>query len=508
MQLTYTNTAEYSQIIDDLRKSFTNNLTKSLSYRKRQLRQLYKLLEENEDEICDALYKDLRRPKTETMIGEISWCKKESLDAIENLDGWSKPEYVKVGIAHALNGCHIRREPAGTVLIIGAWNYPVLLLLAPFIGAISAGCTVILKPSEVPDNTSATLTKLISKYLDQNAYRVVNGGSEETMELLQFRFDHIFYTGSGRVGKIIMTEAAKHLTPVTLELGGKSPAIIAKDADIPIVARRLIWGKTFNCGQTCVAPDYIICERSVQEALIKEFPRVIKEFLGENPQKSKDYSRIINQKQFDRLNNMLKKTSGKIIYGGITDRDELYISPTIVSDVTEDDELMQHEIFGPIFPIMVVNDLEEALEFVRSRDIPLAIYPFSRSDKTIQHVLDNTRSGATVINDCLMQASVMTLPFGGQGHSGMGSYRGKRSYDVFTHERSVMNTPYFFEKFIGFRYPPYTQRNDKIANWLFFSRWKGRSLFRGVLGAVIVLFLAYYSHKSEKLVGYVRNYFS
>ncbi|CAG8482794.1 1273_t:CDS:2, partial [Acaulospora colombiana] len=498
-------------IIDDLRKSFFDQLTRPVIYRKKQLERLYDLLEENEDRICDALYRDLHKSKIESMVGEISWCKKESLDAIENLDNWVKPEYVQVGIAHKLNSCHLRKEPLGTVLIIGAWNYPVLLLLAPFIGAISAGCTAVLKPSEVAENTSSVLTELFPKYLDQNAYRIVNGGSQETSALLKFRFDHIFYTGSGHVGKIIMTEAAKSLTPVTLELGGKSPAIIANDAVIPIAAKRLLWGKTFNCGQTCVAPDYIICERSVQEAFIKEAPKIVKELYGENPQEHKDYCRIINQRHFDRLKSLLDQTNGKIAYGGNTDRDSLYISPTIVSNVPKDDVLMQQEIFGPIFPMVVVNNIEEALEFVRSNDIPLSLYPFSASNQTIQYILNNTRSGMTVVNDCLMQATVPTLPFGGQGHSGIGSYRGKRSFDVFIHKRPVMSTPFVCEKLMEFRYPPYTERNYKIVNWLFFNKKKdgGGSGFKGLLGIIFILFLAYSIRADvySRFVDLAKNFF-
>ncbi|CAG8469229.1 9677_t:CDS:10 [Diversispora eburnea] len=396
-------------IVEALRRSFFSNLTKPLSYRKNQLKQLYNLLDENDQELCDALQKDLRRPRTETMLGEIAMIKQEIYDSIENLDTWAKPEFVKVGIAHKLNKCRIRKEPVGSVLIIGAWNFPILLLLLPFVGAIAAGCTVILKPSEISENCATVITELFPKYLDQNSYRIVNGDVKVTTVLLENRFDHIFYTGNGIVGRIIMGAAAKHLTPVTLELGGKSPAIVANDAD----------------------------------AFVKEVPRIVKELYGSDPQNSPDSSRIISQKHFNRLTDLLNKTEGKIVYGGNKDKNDLFFPPTIVSDVPKYDSLMQEELFGPILPIVVVENLDEALEFVRSKDIPLAIYPFSNNEKTIE----NSRL-YVLINDCFMQFSVSTLPFGGQGHSGIGNYRGKRTFDTFSHERSVMTSPLILERLV------------------------------------------------------------
>ncbi|CAG8566628.1 1136_t:CDS:2 [Dentiscutata heterogama] len=480
MTLIHTNIDELPQIVQELRKSFRSNLTEPLSYRKKQLRNFYRMIDENEQAIYDALYKDLHKQKHEAFVGEIGWVKQETLDTISNLKSWAEPDYVKVNVGHMLNKCHVRKEPVGIVLIIGTWNYPINLLFMPFIGAIAAGCTVILKPSELSAHTATLISELFPKYLDPNAYRIVSGGVVETTALLKHRFDHIFYTGSGKVGKIIMSAAAEHLTPVTLELGGKSPAIISNDVDIPISAKRILW--------------------AVQDAFIKEAPKVIEQFYGPDPQSgTSDYSRIINKNHFDRLQNLLNQTKGKIVYGGNFDRDDLYISPTIVADVPKDDKLMEDEIFGPILPIVVVENLDEAIEYVNSRDIPLALYPFSKSDKTVKHILDNTRSGGVVINDCLMHFTVKDLPFGGQGPSGIGSYHGKRSFNTFSHERAVMTTPFALEKLVKSRYPPYTEFNVKILSLLFFSKpSKTRNVaFKGVVGAAILLLITYVIKKMK-----------
>ncbi|CAG8574900.1 6929_t:CDS:2 [Diversispora eburnea] len=481
MKLNYTSTEEVPQIVEDLRKSFFSNLTKPLSYRKNQLKQLYNLFDDNEQELCDALQKDLRRPRSEAVLGEISIIKQEIYDSIKNLDTWAKPEFVKVGIAHKLNRCQIRKEPVGNVLIIGPWNFPILLLLLPFVGAISAGCTAILKPSEIAENCATVITELFPKYLDQNSYRIVNGDAKVATTLLENRFDHIFYTGSGKIGKIVMETAAKHLTPITLELGGKSPAIVANDADIP----------------ACIAPDYVICEKSVQEAFVKEVPRIVEELYGPDPQNSPDSSRIISQRHFDRLTDLLDKTEGKVVYGGDKDKNDLFFPATVVSDVPKYDSLMQEELFGPILPIVVVENLDEALEFIRSKDIPLVIYPFSNNEKTIENsrlnLLDNTRSGGVLINDCFMHFTVSTLPFGGQGHSGIGKYRGKRTFDTFSHERSVMTSPYILERLLEVRYPPYTEKKFNFMFWLLYSYKKRNEtgFFKATIGAIFVLFISY-----------------
>ncbi|CAB4382444.1 aldehyde dehydrogenase 3 family, member D1 [Rhizophagus irregularis] len=501
MVLEFNDVNEFPQLIEDLRTSFAKHLTKPLGYRKKQLEQLYNLLDENQDELCEALYKDLHKSKIQSMLSEIGLVREECLEALNNLDRWASPEYVKTSLMFKINKCHIKKDPVGTVLIIGAWNYPVNVLLLPLVGAIAAGCTAVIKPSELAANTAAVITKLSSQYLDKNAYRIVNGGATETMSLLEYRFDHIFYTGSGAVGKIIMAAAAKHLTPVTLELGGKSPVILANDVDIPITAKRLIWGKTFNNGQTCIAPDYILCTREIQEALIKEMPKAIKDSYGSDPQNSPDYGRIINQRHFDRLSNLLSRTRGKKVIGGNSDRDDLYIEPTVVSDVPKDDSLMQEEIFGPILPIVVVESIDDAIKYINERDTPLALYPFSKNDKTIKYILDNTRSGGTVINDTMLQGSVPALPFGGTGMSGMGAYHGRYTFDTFTHKRSVMSSPLAIEKLLASRYAPHKKSDFKFASYFMFSKPKFKNKnyqgsdgvlnFKNVILIVCMILIAY-----------------
>ncbi|CAG8574884.1 5957_t:CDS:2 [Paraglomus brasilianum] len=540
MTLTYTVTEAMPQIVEDLRKTFRSNVTKPLSYRKAQLKQLYLLLDENENLIFDAVHKDGRKPRAEAWLGETVITKEEIVEVLKNLDNWAASEYVKVGMGHMLNSCHVRKEPVGTVLIIGSWNYPIALLLGPLIGAIAAGCTAICKPSEIASHTAVLLDELLPKYLDQSAYRIVHGGPEETAILLKCKFDHIFYTGSGSVGKSIMAAAANHLTRVTLELGGKSPVIVGNDADPSIVAKRVAWGKFFNCGQTCIAPDYIICERSMQEALLKHLPMALKELYGGDVKESPDYARLVSSKHFDRLANMLTQTQGRVAIGGETDLKELYISPTIVADVSKDDILMQDELFGPVLPIVVVDNLDDAIDYVNSKDSPLTIYPFSKNSKTIEYsefpestgsiiiravtntsdglVLENTRSGAAVTNDVIMHFSVTNLPFGGVGASGIGSYHGKKSFDTFTHERSTMNTPYYAEKFLEIRYPPYKENKLKMLQWLFFSKRDYRNnksvrifTLKKFFGySLIVVILAYSLRNSnmlESLVNFIKAWF-
>nr|CAG8500065.1 2207_t:CDS:2 [Entrophospora candida] len=494
MNLTYTKIEDLSRIVNDLQESFKSGSTKPLEHRREQLKQLWVMIDENEEDICDALWRDLHKSKFESSLGELIWVKQESHEAINNLKKWSESEYVKVGLSHQLNKCHIRKEPKGS------WNYPINLLLVPLIGAIAAGCTAICKPSELAPNVAKLLAELFPKYLDQNCYRIVNGDAQVVSSLIQnHRFDHIFYTGSGTVGKIIMSAAAKQLTSVTLELGGKSPAIVADDANIEITAKRLIWGKTYNSGQTCISPDYIVCTRSTQEALIKEFPKAIEKFFGEDPSKSQYYCRMINQNHFDRVINVFNQTNGDVVIGGKYDKEDLYISPTVISNVSKDDKLMECEIFGPILPIMIVDDLDEAIDYINSKDIPLSLYIFTKNDKTSQYLTDKIRSGGVCINDCLMHFTVSTLPFGGLGPSGIGSYHGKKSFDTFTHERSVFASPYYLEKLMELRYPPYKDKNYKILHWIFFSdpKYKKNKPINGNFytswfkKALFILFVAY-----------------
>ncbi|KAF9936145.1 aldehyde dehydrogenase 3, member A2 [Mortierella alpina] len=470
MTLAYTPMSEIPKIVQGLRSAFHAGVTRSLDFRKQQLRALYNMISENDAAIRDAVFQDLHKPPAELMIGESGMVKQECIDAIKNLDKWAANRSVKTGIVNKFDNVHIRKDPLGMVLIIGAWNYPLNLLLAPAVGAIAAGNTVLLKPSEVAPHTAALLSKLLPAYLDQRAYRIVNGAADETTLLLEHKFDHIFYTGSGQVGRIIMTAAAKQLTPVTLELGGKSPAFISRDVDIAITARRLAFGKFFNCGQTCIAPDYLIVERGIEDKLVEAFKASIQEFYGSSVQSSSSYGRIVNKNHFQRLKSLLDQTKGKIVAGGDCEEDDLFMSPTLVLGVDRDDKLMEGEIFGPILPIMVVERLVEGVKYVNQGDQPLALYVFSKNKKAIDYILDHTRSGGVVVNDALVHFIVSNLPFGGTGPSGIGNYHGKRSFDVFSHERSALIKSMGMEKLNDLRYPPYTEKKTRWLDWFLFDK--------------------------------------
>ncbi|KAF9109360.1 aldehyde dehydrogenase 3, member A2 [Mortierella sp. AM989] len=470
MSLTYTPLSDIPKIVQGLRSAFHAGVTRSLEYRKQQLRGLYNLIAENDVAIRDAVFKDLHKPSAELMIGESGMVKQECIDAIKNLDKWAANRSVKTSIVNKFDNVHIRKDPLGMVLILGAWNYPLNLLLAPAVGAIAAGNTVVLKPSEVAPNTAALLTKLLPLYLDQRAYRIINGAVDETTLLLEHKFDHIFYTGSGQVGKIIMGAAAKQLTPVTLELGGKSPVFISRDVDIAITARRLAFGKFFNCGQTCIAPDYLIVERGIEDKLVEAFKASILEFYGNTVNESHSYGRIVNKSHFLRLKSLLHQSKGQIVAGGELNEDDLYISPTIVMGVEKDDKLMEGEIFGPILPIMLVDRLVEGVKYVNQGDQPLALYVFSKNKKAIDYILDHTRSGGVVVNDSLVHFIVSNLPFGGTGPSGIGNYHGKRSFDIFSHERSALIKTMGMEKLNDLRYPPYSEKKTRWLDWFLWDK--------------------------------------
>ncbi|KAG0016577.1 Aldehyde dehydrogenase [Entomortierella chlamydospora] len=468
----YTPLSDIPTILQDVRATFKSGLTKSLSYRKEQLKGLHNMIAENEDLFREASFLDLRKPPQELFLGETGIIKHECVEAIKNLDRWASPEKVKVSLINKFDDIHIRKDPVGVVLIIGTWNYPVNLLLIPAIGAIAAGNTVILKPSEVSPHVAKLVTELLPKYLDQRSYRIVNGAVPHTSALLDLKFDHIFYTGSGNVGKIIMAAAAKQLTPVTLELGGKSPAFVAKDGNINTIARRLAIGKFFNSGQTCIAPDYVIVERGVENELVKEMKKTLLEFYGAAPQTSPSYGRIVSKGHFHRLVQGLKNTQGEVVIGGDSQEDDLFIAPTLVLNVKPDDSLMQDEIFGPILPIMVVDSMEDGVDYVNSKDQPLALYIFSGNKKLVNHILDNTRSGSAVVNETMVQFTITTLPFGGTGPSGIGSYHGKKSFDTFSHERSTVIKSLGMERFNTVRYPPYSEKKIGWLDWLLYSKVK------------------------------------
>jgi aldehyde dehydrogenase (NAD+) len=348
------------------------------------------------------------------------------------------------------------------VLIIGAWNYPIQLLFSPLVAAIAAGNCAIVKPSELSPKTAALIERLLPDYLAAEAFQVITGGAEVASELLRHRFDHIMYTGGGRVGRIVMRAAAEHLTPVTLELGGKSPAVVLADADIMVAARRIAWGKWINAGQTCIAPDYVLIDEAKHDEFIAALKHCCDEFFGEDPQHANDYGRIVNRQHFDRLTGYLK--DGRIAFGGEFDGDDRYIQPTVLCDVERESKVMQDEIFGPILPVLKIKNLAEAIDFIQNRDKPLALYGFSKSARQLKQLTEHTHAGNQCNNDTLMFMLNPELPFGGVGPSGMGRYHGKFGFDTFSHMKSVMTRPFTMDP--RFRYPPYTSFKQKLLRWL------------------------------------------
>ncbi|KAL1919513.1 uncharacterized protein VTP21DRAFT_2206 [Calcarisporiella thermophila] len=492
--LQYTKIEDLAKIHERVTKSFKSGKTRSFASRKKQLLNLYKLIDENQDLICDALNKDLHKPRPEALITEINPTKSEIALAHSSFEKWALPEKVSPGVALMRDTAMIRSEPKGVVLIIGPWNYPVYLLLCPLAGAIAAGNTVILKQSEVTPHTSATITVLIQRYLDPDVVQCVNGGPEETQELLKLRFDHIFFTGSGVIGRHIMKAAAEHLCPVTLELGGKSPCIVSKDADLKIAAKRIAWGKLLNAGQTCIAPDYILCEQATLGPLVDALKESFEGFFnGKESKQSPDYGRVVNERHWDRLNSWLKESRGKIVIGGQTDRSDCFIAPTVVVDVSPNDKLMQEEIFGPLLPIITVPNMDAAIDYVNQRDQPLVCYVFG-DHKFINRVADETRSGGFVGNDCLIHIAISSLPFGGVGPSGTGAYHGKASFDTFSHRRSVLvrNLNKVEEALSKGRYPPYVPNSFmyRLTNALLFYRLSQPSRVRKFLVPFAVVLLA------------------
>ena len=427
-----------------------------------QLKRLKAMLEENDQALCDAMWKDLRKSKFECQSTEQGVVLGEIDDAIKKLHTWMKPKRVSTPLYNWPGRSLIVNDPYGLTLIIGAWNYPINLTLAPLVGAIVGGNACIIKPSEISTNTAHLLNELIAKYLDPDLFAVIEGGADETGVLLDKQFDFIFFTGSGPVGKIILAKAAPHLTPVVLELGGKSPAIIWPDADLKVAARRLAWGKFMNAGQTCIAPDYLIVHPSIHDALTIEIQKCIEEFYGSNPQLSPDYCRIINERNFDRLTKLAKDE--KVLVGGKTDRTEKYIAPTLLA-VTPAAPIMQEEIFGPYLPMIKMANETEIVEFINSRPKPLAIYVFTRDEKLKTLFTKKTSSGALVFNDVVIHMPVPELPFGGVGASGMGHYHGRFSFETFTHAKGVLRKTSFLD--VSVRYAPYSEKKSKVMRWLF-----------------------------------------
>ncbi|XP_021699427.1 aldehyde dehydrogenase, dimeric NADP-preferring isoform X3 [Aedes aegypti] len=446
----------YADVVQQLHTTFASGKTRDVDFREQQLKNLLRMYEENSAEMVNVLAADLRKHKQEAHVLEIDFLINDIRNTIFNFREWVKPEKPEKTMVNIMDGVYIYKDPYGVVLVIGAWNYPLQLTLVPVAAAIAAGNCVLIKPSEVAGATSKFIAETIPKYLDSECYRVVEGGAKETSEILRQKFDYVFYTGSGRVGRIVHQACNENLTPCTLELGGKSPCYIDSTADIPIATKRILWGKFINAGQTCIAPDYLLCSKQVQKQFLEEAKKILKEWYGNDPKDSPDLCRIINQQHFQRLSAMIK--GANVAIGGETDSQEKYIAPTILVDVNSNDPVMQDEIFGPILPIINVDNAYDAIRFINSRNKPLALYIFSKNKTDQKALVTNTTSGGVCINDTMMHCAVETLPFGGVGPSGMGAYHGKYSFDTFVHRKSCLAKDFnpIGEKLASSRYPPYS----------------------------------------------------
>ena len=450
-------------IVRELHEGFRSGVLRDNEQRAAQLRRLRTMFVEQEDRLIDALVADVGKPRIEAYTTEISFTINEIDHTLKHLDAWTKPGKVKVPLTFKPGTAQLRPEPLGTVCIIAPWNYPVQLLFAPLVPALAAGNTAVLKPSEVTPTVAALIEELVPMYFDANTVAVVTGAVDETTALLEQRFDHIFYTGNGKVGRVVMRAAAEHLTPVTLELGGKSPAIVAADANVKVAARRLAWAKFINAGQTCVAPDYVLVEEGIEDQLVSALADAVTNFYGADPRLSPDYARIVNERHHDRLTKLLDAGGyDATVIGGNGDRDSRYLAPTVLAGVKPDAAVMDDEIFGPILPVLTVGDVDEAIRFVNDREKPLALYAFSQSDEVLDHIVANTSAGGVTLNHAVLHLAVPDLPFGGVGASGMGAYHGKAGFDTFTHHKPVLDKPTRPDP--SLMYPPYTNTKQKILH--------------------------------------------
>lgn len=448
MALTSTNIGRIGEIRAKQESYFRSGATLDVRTRKANLVAFEKAVLKWEKPLCEALWKDLHKSYEESYIAEVSILLGEIRTHIRNIGKWTRPQRRPTPMKLFPSRSKIISEPLGTALIISPWNYPVQLLLTPLVGVISSGCTSVLKPSPYVPEVSDVIEKMIRDTFSEEYIAVVQGDRDVNTALLEQRWDMIFFTGSPSFGRAVMAAAAKNLTPVVLELGGKSPCIIDKDADIEVAAKRVAWGKSLNAGQTCIAPDYLMLHKNIKDKFLSELEKAFRELLGDDPQKSEHFVRIVNDAAFERLKGYL--ADGEVVFGGKTDKSERYFSPTVLDHVSTDSPVMQEEIFGPIFPVQTFSSLDEVIRFVSMREKPLALYYFgSQGDKVLKH----TTSGGSCINDVIMHIANENVPFGGVGMSGMGSYHHKRTFDVFTHYRSVISTPTWID--LPFRYMPY-----------------------------------------------------
>jgi aldehyde dehydrogenase (NAD+) len=444
-------TADIQKIVNSQKSFFNKGKTKNLDFRLTQLSILEMAVIKNETRIISALKKDLGKSAYESFMTEVGFVTDEIRLVKKHLKAWAKPRRVSTPLKLLPSMSRIYHEPYGVCLIMSPWNYPVQLTLSPLIGAMSAGNCGVIKPSEHSPATSEVIGNMCKDYFSDNYIAVVQGGVGISTALLKENFDYIFFTGSPDVGKIVMTAAANNLVPVTLELGGKSPCIVDYNVDIGLASKRIVSGKFLNAGQTCVAPDYLMVHKTVKNDLVSAMVMDIENFYGHDPQESPDYGRIINQRHFDRLTRFLE--TGKIVFGGITNRDDLYMAPTLIENLSWNDAVMREEIFGPVLPIFEFEDLDEAINLINDRPRPLALYFFSRNKKNKEKILTHISFGGGCINDTVLHVANPHLPFGGVGNSGIGNYHGKAGFETFSHQKSVLSKPFCFD--ISLRFPPY-----------------------------------------------------
>jgi aldehyde dehydrogenase (NAD+) len=463
---TATSGLDVAKTVARLRETFATGKTRSVQWRQAQLRALEKMMTENEPAIAAALEKDLDRSPFEAWLADAATTAGEARYAAKHVKKWMRRKYRLLEMAQLPGRGWVEYEPYGTVLIIGAWNYPFALTLGPAVAAIAAGNAVVLKPSEIAPASAALMAELVPRYLDSDAIAVVEGDGAVSQELIAQGFDRVLFTGGTEIGRKVYEGAAPHLTPVTLELGGKSPVIVAADADVDVAAKRIAWIKLLNSGQTCVAPDYVLADAKIRDQLVDKIGQAITKFRSDEKADRQTGMRIVNQRQFDRLTGYLATTKGTIALGGSSDASALRLEPTVVIDPDPDEPLMSNEIFGPILPVISVKSLDDAIRFVNSRPKPLSAYLFTKTRAVRERVIREVPAGGMVVNHLAFQFSTARLPFGGVGTSGMGAYHGRWGFEEFSHRKSVLTKP-TRPDVSSFVYPPYTEKAWKLARRLF-----------------------------------------
>ncbi|MBN3316723.1 AL3B1 dehydrogenase, partial [Atractosteus spatula] len=453
-----------AELLKRARAALQAGRTARESFRLAQLEALVRMLGDHENEFVDALSRDLHKPRFETLLSEVMLVKNEALFAINNLKKWMEPERVERTLTTSLDECFVVSEPLGVVLIVAAWSSPIQLCLVPLVGAIAAGNCVIINPPEITSHAAELLQRLLPSYLDNECYHVIRGGPGDLTDMVELKFDHVFFTGSGVDGGRVMKAAAPTLTPVTLVLGGKNPCYVDRDCDVSTAARRIAWARFQNAGQSAAAPGYVLCHGEVKDTLVQALRACLLHFYGPDPRQSGSFGRLVSSEHFARVRDLLQ-SSGKVAVGGQVNEAERYIAPTVLTDVQEMDPIMQQEVLGPVLPILTVHSTEEAISFIRQQPKPLCLYVYSNNSKIISQMMECTSSGSFCSNDSILQTMMATMPFGGVGASGMGSYHGRYSFDTFSHKKSCVLRGTRIECVTYLRYPPYEDRSLSLMMW-------------------------------------------